>query len=820
MGEQRKTVIIGGVAGGASCAARLRRLDADREIVILERGPYISYANCGLPYHVGDVIKNRSALLLMTPERMWERFRVDVRVQNEVTAIDRERKTVTVRKTKTGETYEQPYDDLVIATGSSPLRPRIPGIDTPRIKTLWTVPDTDEIRAMVQSGTLRTAAVIGGGFIGLEMAENLHHAGLQVSLIEALDQVMAPVDFEMAQMLHENIRSHGVKLHLSDGVDSFKEQGEQVVVTLKSGTEVTADLVILSIGVRPNSALARDAGLKLNERGGIVVDEHMRTNDPSVYAVGDVIEVEDFVFKGRTMVPLAGPANKQGRIVADMLAGRDSTYKGTQGSSVAKVFDLTVASTGANEKTLKKRGMEKGADYESLIITQNSHAGYYPGAAPMTLKLLFAPDSGRIFGAQIVGREGVDKRIDTIGVTMRLGGTASDLKDLELAYAPPYSSAKDPVNMAGYVAENIRTGLVRIAPYDAPMTDPEATLLDVREEAEVMAYAVPNAINIPLGKLRERMNELDPKKRIIVFCGIGVRAYTAARILDQNGFKNTEVYPGGVRLYQANYPEPEEGPIADVKKEVSVEQATITNKIRLDCCGMQCPGPIMEVFRSVKEMKDGELLEVSASDPGFAKDIASWCKRTGNTLVSNEERDGAYVATIRRGTNAPAVQKAAPVDAAPKGKTIIVFDGDMDKVLASFVIANGALAMGRPVTMFFTFWGLTALRKMEKVPVKKSLIEKMFGFMLPRGAGKLKLSKMNMGGMGTAMMQGIMKDKNIDSLETMMKKAMENGVKIIACSMSMDVMGIHPEELIDGVEIGGVGTYLGDAEESDVNLFI
>ena len=820
MSEQRKTVIIGGVAGGASCAARLRRLDADREIVILERGAYISYANCGLPYHVGDVIKNRSALLLMTPERMWERFRIDVRVQNEVTKIDRVKKTVTVRKTETGETYEQPYDDLVIATGSSPLRPRIPGIDTPRIKTLWTVPDTDEIRAMVQSGTLRTAAVIGGGFIGLEMAENLHHAGLQVSLIEALDQVMAPVDFEMAQMLHEDIRSHGVKLHLSDGVDSFKEQGEQVVVTLKSGTEVTADLVILSIGVRPNSALARDAGLKLNERGGIVVDEHMRTNDPSVYAVGDVIEVEDFVFKGRTMVPLAGPANKQGRIVADVLAGRDSTYKGTQGSSVAKVFDLTVASTGANEKTLKKRGMEKGADYESLIITQNSHAGYYPGAAPMTLKLLFAPDSGRIFGAQIVGREGVDKRIDTIGVTMRLGGTASDLKDLELAYAPPYSSAKDPVNMAGYVAENIRTGLVRIAPYDAPMTDPEATLLDVREEAEVMAYAVPNAINIPLGKLRERMNELDPKKRIIVFCGIGVRAYTAARILNQNGFKNTEVYPGGVRLYQANYPEPEEGPTADVKKEVSVEQATITNKIRLDCCGMQCPGPIMEVFRSVKEMKDGELLEVSASDPGFAKDIASWCKRTGNTLVSNEERDGAYVAIIRRGTNAPAVQKAAQADAAPKGKTIIVFDGDMDKVLASFVIANGALAMGRPVTMFFTFWGLTALRKTEKVPVKKSLIEKMFGFMLPRGAGKLKLSKMNMGGMGTAMMQGIMKDKNIDSLETMMKKAMENGVKIIACSMSMDVMGIHPEELIDGVEIGGVGTYLGDAEESDVNLFI
>ena len=820
MSEQKTTVIIGGVAGGASCAARLRRLDADREIVVLERGAYISYANCGLPYHVGDVIKNRSALLLMTPERMWERFRIDVRVLNEATAIDREKKTVTVRRVETGETYEQPYDDLVIATGSSPLRPPIPGIDNPKIRTLWTVPDTDEIRAMVQSGKLKTAAVIGGGFIGLEMAENLHHAGLKVSLIEALDQVMAPVDFEMAQMLHDNIRSHGVELHLSDGVNSFSDQGEQVLVRLNSGTEVIADMVILSIGVRANSALAKDAGLTLNERGGIVVDEHMRTEDPSIYAVGDVIEVEDFIFKGRTMVPLAGPANKQGRIVADVIAGRNSSYKGTHGSSVAKVFDLTVASTGANEKTLKKRGMEKGKDYESLIITQNSHAGYYPGATPMTLKLLFAPETGRIFGAQIVGREGVDKRIDTIGVTMRLGGTVSDLKELELAYAPPYSSAKDPVNMAGYVAENIRTGLVKIAPYDAPAIDPDAVLLDVREEAEVIAYAIPNAKNIPLGSLRERLNELDPEKRIIVFCGIGVRAYTGARILNQHGFNNVEVYPGGVRLYQANHPEEEEESVVNTEMEVPMANETATNKIRLDCCGMQCPGPIMEVFKSVKDMKDGELLEVAASDPGFAKDIVSWCKRTGNTLVSNEQRNGEYVATIRRGTAVPAVQQAAPADAAQKGKTIIVFDGDMDKVLASFVIANGALAMGRPVTMFFTFWGLTALRKTENVPVKKNFMEKMFGVMLPKGAGKLKLSKMNMGGMGTAMMKGIMKDKNIDSLETMMKKAMENGVKIIACSMSMDVMGIHPEELIDGVEIGGVGTYLGDAEESDVNLFI
>ncbi|MBP0968540.1 MAG: FAD-dependent oxidoreductase [Oscillospiraceae bacterium] len=820
MSTKRKTVIIGGVAGGASCAARLRRLDGEREIVILERGPYISYANCGLPYHVGDVIHNRSALLLMTPERMWERFRIDVRVNNEVTAIDREKKSLTVRRTETGEVYEQPYDDLVIATGSSPLRPGIPGIDSERIRTLWSVPDADEIRGMVQSGDLDTVAVIGGGFIGLEMAENLHRAGLKVMIMEAQDQVMSTVDFEMAQLLHENIRQNGVEMYLGDGVDSFEDTQDSVLVKLKSGRFVRADMVILSIGVRPNSALAKEAGLRLNERGGIVVDEHMRTEDPSVYAVGDVIEVEDFVSGDRTMVPLAGPANKQGRILADVLAGRDSVYKGTQGSSIAKVFDLAVASTGANEKTLIRRGLERGKDYESFIILQNSHATYYPGATQMTIKMLFEPESGKIFGAQIVGREGVDKRIDTIGVAMRLGASVYDLKDLELAYAPPFSSAKDPVNMAGFVAENIRTGLVKIAAYDAPDTDPDAILLDVREEAEVMAYAVPGAVNIPLGQLRDRLSELDPEKRILVFCAIGVRAYTGARILSQNGFGKAEVYPGGVTFYKATHPKETEETVQETKKEVVITMEDSQDRIVLDCCGLQCPGPIMEVYKTISDMKDGQMLEVSASDPGFARDIEAWCRSTGNTLVRNEVKDGQYTAMIRRGTVIEETGISHVDGNGRNGKTIIVFDGDMDKVLASFVIANGALAMGRPVTMFFTFWGLNALRRSENVRVKKNLIEKMFGWMLPRGAGKLKLSKMNMGGMGTAMMKGIMKDKNIDSLETMMKKAMENGVKIIACSMSMDVMGIRPEELIDGVEIGGVGTYLGAAEDSDVNLFI
>ena len=821
----KKTVIIGGVAGGASCAARLRRLDGEREIIILERGEYISYANCGLPYHVSGVIRSRSALLLMTPEMMRDRFQIDVRVRNEVTSVNREEKSVTVRNLATGESYEESYDELVIATGSSPLRPNIPGIDSARIRTLWTVPDTDEIRNMIREQGVRTAAVIGGGFIGLEMAENLRHAGLDVSLIEAADQVMAPLDYEMAQLLHENIRDNGVSLYLSDGVERFEDDGSRVTVTLKSGKTVAAELVILSIGVRPNSQLARDAGLTVNQRGGIVTDERMVTSDPSIYAVGDAVEVEDFVLKQRTMVPLAGPANKQGRIAADNIAGGNSTYKGTQGSSVAKVFDLTAASTGLNEKSLIRSGMTKGKDYLTLIITQNSHAGYYPGAVPLTIKLLFSPDGRKLFGAQIVGREGADKRIDTIGVAIRLGAGIQELKDLELAYAPPYSSAKDPVNMAGFVAENILRGMVSIAEWNEPDTSPEAILLDVREEAEVMAYAIPGAVNIPLGRLRGELEKLDRSKKIIVFCAVGVRAYNGARILMQHGFENVSVYPGGARFYKSTHPADDadrasaDTPERKDEPTVSKESETVS-RITLDCCGMQCPGPIMEVFKAVSGMKEGELLQVTASDPGFAKDVGSWCRRTGNTLVTNEQRVGEYIATIRKGAEKAVSQSEAAADAAPKGKTIIVFDGDMDKVLASFVIANGALAMGRPVTMFFTFWGLTALRRSSKVKVKKSFMEKMFGFMLPRGAAKTKLSKMNMGGMGTAMMRGIMKDKNIDSLEDMMKKAIEGGVKIIACSMSMDVMGIRPEELIDGVEIGGVGTYLGDAEESDVNLFI
>lgn len=815
----KKIVIIGGVAGGASCAARLRRLDEEANIIMLERGEYISYANCGLPYHVGDVIKSRDALLLQSPEAMKKKFKIDVRVKNEVTSIDKENKIITVRRLDSGETYEETYDTLVISTGSSPVRPPIPGIGSSRIQTLWTVPDTDRIRTLVKENKIKTAAVIGGGFIGLEMAENLRHAGLSVSLIEMLDQVMTPVDYEMAQLLHEHILQNGVDLHLSDGVAGFEDQDGSVAITLKSGKTLSAELVILSIGVRPNSELAKAAGLSVNERGGIVVDEYLKTSDPDIYAVGDVIQVDDLIFQEPTMIPLAGPANKQGRIAANNIAGAQETYNKTQGTSVAKVFDLAVASTGVNEKALIKRGLQKGSDYESIIITQNSHAGYYPGAVPITLKLLFSADGAKIFGAQIVGRDGVDKRIDTLAVAIRLGAGISDLKSLELAYAPPFSSAKDPVNMAGFVAENLITGKVAFSAWDAVEQNPETVLLDVREDGELMAFSLPNAKHIPLGQLRSRLKELDPSRKIIVFCAIGVRAYNAARLLMQNGFHHVKLYPGGARFYQStHYTADEVLPSEQTVYSDSGQMETKnipTSAMRIDCSGMQCPGPIMKVFETMKEMPDGAVMEVSASDPGFTRDIGAWCRRTGNELMACELRGKDYVALVKKGT------PAAPekIEAA-EGKTIIVFSGDLDKVLASFIIANGAAAMGRPVTMFFTFWGLTALRKSEKQPVRKSPVESMFGFMLPRGSKKLKLSKMNMGGMGTAMMKKIMNDKNVDSLETLIQKAMKSGVKIVACTMSMDVMGIQAEELIDGVELGGVGAYLGDAEESNVNLFI
>lgn len=553
---KQKVVIIGGVAGGASCAARLRRLDEEADIVLLEKGDYVSYANCGLPYYVGGVITQREELLLHTPESLAGRFAVEVRVGQEAVAIDRENKRVTVRPTDGSGEYQESYDVLVLATGSSPLKPPIPGVDSPLVRSLWTVPDTDRLHALAGDSAIQRVTVVGGGFIGLEMAENLRHKGLQVTLVEALPQVMAPMDPEMAALLHGELAANGVDLILGDGVSRFEETGQGIRTHLESGQVVAGDLVVMCIGVRPNSQLARDAGLPLNQRGGVLVDAHMRTQDPSIYAVGDVVEVEDLVTGEPAMVPLAGPANKQGRIAADNIAGGDSVYRGTQGSAVVQVFSLTAASTGLAEKALIRRGMAEGKDYEKVIISQLSHAGYYPGADSMLLKVLFTKDGKRILGAQGVGRQGVDKRIDVLATAIRMKAGVQDLQELELCYAPPYSSAKDPVNMAGFAAGNVLAGTMRFSPWDVLEMEPQAVALDVRDPEELAEYTLEPSVRIPLWQLRERLDELQKDAPIVVFCAVGVRSHTAARILMGHGFEDVRVYPGGTDFYQATHRQP------------------------------------------------------------------------------------------------------------------------------------------------------------------------------------------------------------------------------------------------------------------------
>lgn len=838
----KKTVIIGGVAGGATAAARLRRRDEKMEIVVLEKGDYISFANCGLPYYIGDVIKSRDALLLQTPEAMKKKFNIEVRTRAEAVAIHPKEHKVSVCDLSTGAKYEESYDNLILATGSSPIKPPIPGIDGQGIFTLWNIPDTDKIKNYMEQHRPGRAAVIGGGFIGLEMAENLHGAGLDVTIIEMQNQVMAPLDYEMAQILHENIRMNNTELILEDGVDHFEIQNGSTRIHLKSGRTVEAEMVLLSIGVKPNSSLAKAAGLSLNARGGVQVDEYLRTSEPDIYAVGDVIEVNHLVTGEKTMIPLAGPANKQARICADNITGSQKTYQGSMGTSVAQVFDLTAAAVGLNEKALLASGRKKGTDYETVVINQKSHAGYYPQATPITLKLLFEKE-GKILGAQAVGQDKVDKRIDTIATVMSMGGTTENLAKLELAYAPPFSSVKDPVNMLGFVAENILNKMVSfVTPAELDLLlgteEGSITVLDVTEDAERMVFSIPGSVHIPLGMLRDRLGELNPDKKIITYCSIGVRSYNAARILAQNGFRNVSVLAGGTSFYKTYHhtvsgqmppafsKTKEKSPAPEKKADKTPQKIQI-----LDCSGLQCPGPIMKVNETLKQMQEGARLQVSATDMGFARDIDAWCQRTGNTLLSTERQGKENIVTIQKGSvaadsdfseSSPSVSAASCFSAGQgnQGKTIIVFDGDLDKVLASFIIANGAAAMGRPVTMFFTFWGLNALRKPRKVRVKKPFVEKMFGFMMPRGTTKLKLSKMNMLGMGTKMMKKVMKSKNVSSLEELIEQALANGVKLVACTMSMDVMGITPEELIDGVELAGVASYLGDAEQSNVNLFV
>ncbi len=820
----KKVIIVGGVAGGASTAARLRRLDETVEIIMFEKGEYISFANCGLPYYIGEVIDEREKLIVQTVEQMSTKFKIDIRNLSEVIKIDKENKVVTVTNHKTGESYEETYDVLVLSPGAQPIKPGISGInECNNLFTLRNIPDTDQIKSFVDNQKPKHAVVIGGGFIGLEMAENLHERGLEITLVEASSQVMAPLDIEMVSIIHEHLVDKGVKLILNDGVKSFENNGKKVV--LNSGQVIETDLIILSIGVHPETTIAREAGLALNERGAIVVDKKMKTSDESIYALGDAVEIMDFVNKQPTIIPLAWPANRQGRIVADNICGKESEYKGTLGSSVAKVFDYTVAATGNNEKTLKRLNLE----YKALHIHPGSHAGYYPGAFPIAYKLLFNPTTGQIYGAQGVGIDGVEKRIDVIATAIKGNINVIDLQDVEVCYAPPYNSAKDAVNMLGYYAENIMDGLIETIDWSEVNSLDETTsvVLDVRESFELMTGKIKNSIHIPLGQLRNRLNELPTDKTVYVTCQVGLRGYVACRLLNQYGFKAKNI-DGGVKTYLAI----EKAQQAISKQWISIiknkEVTPVVSqnlddmpvKVKLNACGLQCPGPIRRVFEEMNHMTDGEILEVKASDPGFTKDISSWCEKTGNTLLNSEfnKNEKNFVAYLQKGTQVSQTANTNTLD--KNGATLVVFSGDLDKAIASFIIATGAASMGKEVTMFFTFWGLNILKSKNKPKVSKDTMEKMFDFMLPGNTDKLRLSQMNMMGMGPAMIKKIMKKHNVDDLEILIENAINMGVKVVACSMSMELMGIKQEEFIKGVEIGGVASYLGAAEDSGLNLFI
>lgn len=809
-----KHIIIGGVAGGATAAARIRRADENVEIVLVEKGKYISYANCGLPYYIGGVIKSRDKLFVQTPEAFSRRFNVDVRTRHEALSIDTERHEVSIRRAD-GTTYTETYDRLLLSPGAEPVRPPLEGIDTEGIFTLRNVDDTDRIHNYLGTHRVRHAVVVGGGFIGLEMAENLHHAGAGVSIVEMADQVMAPVDFSIASHVHRHLMDKGVGLWLGRGVERFTSENGSIKVWLNTGETLSADLVLLSIGVRPSVKLAREAGIELGARG-IKVNRWLQTSSPDVYAVGDAIEYEHPIAGGPWLNYLAGPANRQARIAADnMVYGNREEYEGSIGTSVAKVFDITVGATGLAAKHLKRMGVP----YLTSVTTSSSHAGYYPGAFNLTLKLTFAPDTGRIYGAQCVGVDGVDKRIDEIAMLIKRGGTVRDLVRTEQAYAPPFSSAKDPVAIAGYVACNTLDGVMPAVTWRelAAADRSEVCLVDVRTPEEYSLGTIDGAVNIPLDDLRGRLGEIDRDSDVIVFCAVGLRGYLAQRILLGRGYRRVRNLAGGYKTYSlaTQKVEPVEGQPCGQAEDSGAESGDM---LRLDACGLQCPGPIMQVKNAVDGMKAGQRIEVRATDPGFARDAESWCRSTGNKFVSKTSEGGYHTVVIeKREACASAVTPAA---GGSRDKTFIMFSDSLDRAIATFVLANGAAATGGKVTIFFTFWGLNVIKKRRKPHVEKDIFGRMFAWMLPSDSTCLHLSKMSMLGLGDRLMRHIMRRKNISQLEELMREAVYNGVELIACQMTMDMMGISRDELIDGVTVGGVATYMERAGNSGVNLFI
>ena len=819
--KRQKYLIVGGVAGGATAAARIRRLTEDAEIILFEKGKYISYANCGLPYYIGGVIEERDRLFVQTPQAFGRRFQIDVRVEHEVTAIDTAQQRVTVR-TADGREYNETYDKLLLSPGASPVVPPLAGIDGEGIFTLRNVSDTDRIKSYMETHSVKRAVIVGGGFIGLEMAENLKHAGAEVAVVEMAPQVMGPIDYSMAAIVHTHLLQQNVKLYLEQAVERFSREGEELTVHFKSGIALKADLVLLSIGVRAETRLAQAAGLRLGEMRGIWVNEYLRTSDAHIYAVGDAIEFPHPITGKPWLNFLAGPANRQARIVADnMVLGDVTKYEGAIGTSIAKVFDLTVAATGLPAKRLKQMEIP----YLSATIHNGSHAGYYPGASQMDIKITFSPSDGRLYGAQIVGYDGVDTRIDQFALAIKQGATVEQLTRLEHAYAPPFSSAKDPVAIAGYVAGNILSG--KMDPlYWREMQQVDTskvTLVDVRTSDEYSLGSIPGAVNIPLDDLRSRMVEIPTDRPVWLFCGVGLRGYLASNILKGNGYKEVRNLIGGLKTYKTAIAKIEtpmgfDTPCCETASCCSPSSVCEKTRIKVDACGIQCPGPILKMKQAMESLQAGQLLQVRATDAGFPRDAEAWCRSTGHKFVSKRAEGGVHIVEIEKAT--PCAAEAVQPQRGELGKTFILFSDDLDKTLATFVLANGAAATGKKVSIFFTFWGLNAIKKTHKPAVKKDIFGRMFSWMLPSDSTRLALSKMHMMGIGSRLMRYLMKRKGVDSLESLRQQAIDNGVEFIACQMSMDVMGVSREELLDNVTVGGVASYMERAEQACVNLFI
>lgn len=807
----KKILIVGGVAGGASTATRLRRLNENFEIIMFERGEYISFANCGLPYYIGNVIKNRDSLILQTPEKIKNRFNIDVRNNSEVIGVNPINRDITIRKSD-GETYTESFDYLVLAPGAKPILPPIEGISSDKIFTLRNIKDMDMIKKSLKNKNVKSSVVIGGGYVGVETAENLRHLDIETTLIEADDNILSPFDSEISNYLEYELISNGVHLLLKEKVIKFKDDNNIVKIYLESGKIIESELVILSIGVTPDTKFLENSGISLGEKGYVLVDEYLKTNFENIYALGDAISVNNLVTNTQSFIPLAGPANRQGRIVANNILGEKEKYKGSLGTAILKVFNIIAGSTGVNEKSLKNCSIS----FEKIYLHPNNHANYYPGAHPLSIKVLFNKENKRILGAQCFGKEGVDKFIDVIATTLHFKGTIDDLKELELAYAPPFLSAKSPANMVGFIGDNILNNrLEQIFIEDLKHYDSSKHfILDVRESVELIGGSFKNSVNIPLSELRKRMYEIPKNKEIWTYCAVGLRGYLAERFLSQNGY-NVKNVAGGYKSHLKNLDD-EKSPI--LIKEISQNKEKSNPDSYTDLCGLSCPGPLVKVKENMDKIESGEIFKAKASDPGFYNDIQAWAKSTNNEILSlKKDGDNIFVEILKNKNSK--VSKDSKIIETNDGLTIVVFSGDLDKAIAAFIIANGALAMGKKVTLFFTFWGLSILKK-RSINENKNFIEKMFNFMLPKNSKGLPTSKMDMFGAGPKMIRWIMNKKNIMSLENLMDESLKNGANLVACTMSMDVMGVKKEELIDGVSFGGVGQYLGEADKSNKNLFI